>query len=382
MRIGRRAYGVARDDDSAGAVHFDAEGQVVGQVDVDDRPASRRDLDATAGMPVEQFQLSATTAIDLPAGKYRFFAKADDGVRLYVNGKRAIDYWWVTEPVTHSCELDLEAGLHELKVEFFQGGGPFTLWVWAAPAAEHRSLARGAVELELGAVERDLKARPDDTALLASRAKLLMRASRFDEAAEQYVRLVEREPENHWHGYYRACLLAYLGKSNEWRDHSRLFLKRVSDDNDYPYDVLERATKSALLLPDAERVPELRGLAERARSVGGDHPSWIQPWTHLLMGLAEYRAGRFDDAIGWLEKCRAVSDHPSRTAAADALLAMAHHRLGNPQAARSALTRCAERMEKDLPAANSGDLTDTGTAIENWLIAHVLLREAEALIRK
>jgi hypothetical protein len=103
----------------------------------------------------------------------------------------------------------------------------------------------------------------------------------------------------------------------------------------------------------------------------------------LLKGLAESRAGRYEQAAGWLEKCRTSQpDVPAaRTIAADAYLAIARHGLGQEQEARTALERAGRRAGKDLPPADSGHLdTEASAGIENWLVAQTALREAEQLV--
>jgi predicted metal-dependent hydrolase len=52
-------------------------------------------------------------------------------------------------------------------------------------------------------------------------------------------------------------------------------------------------------------------------------------------------------------------------------------RLQNPLAARAALHQAAEIIRKELPAADS---VDVGRDWPGWLAAHILLREAQALI--
>ena len=143
---------------------------------------------------------------------------------------------------------------------------------------------------------------------------------------------------------------------------------------------IERTTKPALLLTGGAGldVGELARRAERARQF-----ALHSPWTALLMGLAECRAGRYEQAAGWLEKCRTSQPdaRAARTIAADAYLAIARHRLGQEQEARTALERAVRRAGKDLPPADSGYLdTNAIVGMDNWLLAQTALREAEQLV--
>ena len=67
-----------------------------------------------------------------------------------------------------------------------------------------------------------------------------------------------------------------------------------------------------------------------------------------------------------------------RDAAAYAVLAMAQHRLGHATDAQSALAKAVDLTQTKLPPLDRGNLG------EDWhdvVIAHLLLREAKALIR-
>lgn len=78
------------------------------------------------------------------AGEHTFFAKADDGVRVLVDGKTIVDDW-ESHPATESSgKVTLSAGEHELRVEYFQLRGPAALaFEWQPPGG-----ARGALPTE------------------------------------------------------------------------------------------------------------------------------------------------------------------------------------------------------------------------------------------
>jgi hypothetical protein len=83
-------------------------------------------------IPADNFSARWSRLIDFAeAGDYRFFAEADDGVRLYLDGWRVIDAWH-TEPVTiHSGDFaGLKRGLHTVVVEYFESGAYAHLKVW------------------------------------------------------------------------------------------------------------------------------------------------------------------------------------------------------------------------------------------------------------
>ncbi|MDB4936025.1 MAG: glycoside hydrolase, family 43 [Labilithrix sp.] len=61
------------------------------------------------------------------AGEHAFFVTADDGVRVFVDGKPIIDDW-ASHPATQSTgKVTLDTGEHQLRVEYFQGRGEASL---------------------------------------------------------------------------------------------------------------------------------------------------------------------------------------------------------------------------------------------------------------
>jgi hypothetical protein len=54
------------------------------------------------------------------AGKYTFYLKSDDGSKLYIDGKEVIDNDGKHRMDEDSKEIELTAGDHELKIEYFQ----------------------------------------------------------------------------------------------------------------------------------------------------------------------------------------------------------------------------------------------------------------------
>jgi hypothetical protein len=82
--------------------------------------------DAWPGTDVsEQFYIRWNGVIKIPKdGKYTFYCESDDGSRLFIDGKQAVDCGGL-----HGMEekggdaVELKAGNHDLKAEFFENGG-------------------------------------------------------------------------------------------------------------------------------------------------------------------------------------------------------------------------------------------------------------------
>jgi len=74
------------------------------------------------GLPNSYYAAVAEGSVKLPKGKYSLEMTSDDGVRVYVDGKRVIDNWTWHGPTLDKAEVQL-SGLHKLRVEYFQIDG-------------------------------------------------------------------------------------------------------------------------------------------------------------------------------------------------------------------------------------------------------------------
>lgn len=72
----------------------------------------------------DQFAIRFTGLIRVPKdAKYKFFTNSDDGSRLFIDGKQVVDNGGLHGMEEKEGEIDLKAGDHEIKIEFFQNGG-------------------------------------------------------------------------------------------------------------------------------------------------------------------------------------------------------------------------------------------------------------------
>jgi parallel beta-helix repeat protein len=78
------------------------------------------------GIPADHFATLAEATLDIEAGEYTLTLSSDDGVRLYVDGKKVLDHWDVHEPATDEVRLRL-GGRHQLRIEHFDATGFSTL---------------------------------------------------------------------------------------------------------------------------------------------------------------------------------------------------------------------------------------------------------------
>jgi hypothetical protein len=75
------------------------------------------------GLPVDRFSARFTRTVTLAAGTYRFTARADDGVRVWVDGILRLDKWFDQAPTTYAFDLPLGAGSHTLRAEYYENAG-------------------------------------------------------------------------------------------------------------------------------------------------------------------------------------------------------------------------------------------------------------------
>src|SRR5579862_850210 len=75
------------------------------------------------------------------AGKTSLWTESDDGSRLIIDGKTVVDNGGVHPMTEKSGSADLSAGDHEVKIEFFQGGGGAGVVVsWQPPGGRRQSI--------------------------------------------------------------------------------------------------------------------------------------------------------------------------------------------------------------------------------------------------
>ena len=81
-------------------------------------------------VPADNFSARWTRILVFAEGAYRFNAKTDDGVRLWVDGARIINEWHQEPLATHVGHIWLDSGPHQVRVEYFEGAGNAAIQVW------------------------------------------------------------------------------------------------------------------------------------------------------------------------------------------------------------------------------------------------------------
>lgn len=74
------------------------------------------------GINNDNFSALYTRSDYFRAGNYRFYATADDGIRLYVDNRLLIDSWRVQPATNYFADVNLNEGYHLVRVEYYEAG--------------------------------------------------------------------------------------------------------------------------------------------------------------------------------------------------------------------------------------------------------------------
>ena len=84
------------------------------------------------GLPSDNFSARWTRSLLLDGGEYVFWAKADDGVRVYLDGTLLIDDWRDSSARLIQEQVTLKQGKHSVVIEYYERGGEALVQVgWA-----------------------------------------------------------------------------------------------------------------------------------------------------------------------------------------------------------------------------------------------------------
>lgn len=83
------------------------------------------------GVGNDNFSAHWTGRAHIDAGTYTFIARADDGVRVWLDGNRIIDAWRDQAPTEYRTTRHVSGGMHDVKVEYYEHfGGAVAQFRW------------------------------------------------------------------------------------------------------------------------------------------------------------------------------------------------------------------------------------------------------------
>jgi tetratricopeptide (TPR) repeat protein len=238
---------------------------------------------------------------------------------------------------------------------------------------EIEELFEGSLPTEIGLPSQSVE-------LLHIRGDFRARVGHWQEAEADFSKLIELEPDNHEYYFALAPLLVQLGDLEAYHRLCEQMRKRFgATTNDST--VAQRIGKVCLLLPSSSDLATAGRLADLAANLGQGQIN--EPWCQFTKGLAEYRRGHHGRAVEWMQKVLSIEGQMPHRLRRDAescvILAMAKQQLGQGDQAREALARAVAIAQKEVPTLQIADLTGGWV---DWLIAHILMREAKALIEE
>jgi tetratricopeptide (TPR) repeat protein len=249
----------------------------------------------------------------------------------------------------------------------------------AADDPEAESLRMDILRVQVARLGGEIRALPNNAALLSERGSYYARLGRFREALADRERVVEVDPDDVDARFCAAIGALYLGDVDSYRRQAARMMELYRDRSEP--DPLERAAKIYLLSPPAGADAGATAAAAvemTERAMAANHPPDRIGWYELSNALALYRAGRLDACVKGLEKVKAdvrnvsFGDRRYPEGTTLALSALAHHALGHAEAARQSLAD-AEELNKAMPQPGESDL---GYGPDNWAVFQILLREA------
>jgi hypothetical protein len=82
-------------------------------------------------LPADNFSVSWTRRLNFPEpGQYRFRVEADDGVRLWIDGKLVLDAWHDGHS-TYEADVNLISGAHDVRLDYYEHlGGALVQMSW------------------------------------------------------------------------------------------------------------------------------------------------------------------------------------------------------------------------------------------------------------
>jgi WD40 repeat protein/serine/threonine protein kinase/tetratricopeptide (TPR) repeat protein len=219
--------------------------------------------------------------------------------------------------------------------------------------------------------------RPKDPQPWLARVNYYAPRKQWKKAAEALAKMVQLAPDDTLYWIQLAPLYLELKDVESYRRVCGEMLKRFGESDQLV--TCRRTAMTCLLVADAG-VDRQLPLQLADRGVAGSGSQTNDKWFPLVKGMADYRAGQFASAIGWLEKSLTPgAENIYLDGTAYLFLAMAHHGLRHGEEAQQALNKARYLMNERFPKADRGQTL--GAAWAEWLRFHIVRREAEALVK-
>jgi serine/threonine protein kinase len=378
----------------------------IGQQD----PPRPRALEPRVPRDLETIVLKATEKE--PARRYSSAQELADDLRRFLEDRpvrarrtSAVEQGW------RWCRRNpLVAGLLAALVLVFTGGFAAVSWKWreAEQAREQEGQARREADARAERIRRDLEglqtvyrclesadlhahngrwaaaeadytqavqARPDIASPWNERGVFYTRVGLWDLAAADFAESFRlQEPATSYGWQRHAMMRAYVGDITGYRAACARMLEHFRGSADA--GAWTQIVDACLYWPGAVPEPaELLPLAERT-----DGEFLHGAWKLFLLGEAHYRAGHYRQAVGLLRDSLAADPRWQDRIVNYPVLAMAHHRLGQPREARQALDDAARAYEEWIQSLSKLYPDLRSIQWGGWVGFQVHYREARLLL--
>jgi tetratricopeptide (TPR) repeat protein len=319
--------------------------------------------------------------------RIRLWAQAITGAEMVVTGAELEDV-----EVVHN--LDARTWQERIRRMQDLGGSPLTPMAESAgpPKVSAEAILWHEQKAEASKQERHwfavafhlnrlLAAGPGTATLYERRGLAYCGLGQMEKAAADFARAVDLQPGECLFAFEHAGASALAGDADGYRRACTRLLERFGQSKD-PW-VTYTVARACLLTPQASTdLARLEKLAARAAAA---LPKMA--WSRHTLGLASYRAGRFDEAVRQFKDSMQVDPKWQAQPANWLGLALAHHRLGQVAEARRWLDKADRWGEPDKGGRSSEgagnarprDVYDLHP--HDVMACQLLRRELDALMR-
>ena len=197
----------------------------------------------------------------------------------------------------------------------------------------------------------------------------------WDRAVDSYARSFTRGPTESGHFWFEYAALSLL--SGDRPGYVRTCARMIEQCGKAGGPRSSHVAHTCTLAEGAVADASLPGrLAEKELKDFGR-----EFWSLTEQGALAYRAGRFKQAASFFEQSLRADSKPGRAVLNWLWLALANQRLGKGDEARRWLNKAQSWLDQYRDGMPARGEAEFGLHLHNWLEAHVLRREAEALIQ-
>ena len=233
---------------------------------------------------------------------------------------------------------------------------------------------KGRLEEAIDHLQQAVNIEPESASAQVGLGHTVAAVRQWDQGAVGYARILTRGQTDDGHPWFEYAALSLL--SGDRPGYVRACAHMIERCGKAGGPRAYHVARACTLAPDAVADASLPGrLAEKELK-----DSARAFWSLTEQGALAYRAGRFQQAVPFFEQSIQAEPRPGRAVLNWLWLALANQRLGKGEEARRWLNKARAWLDQFRDGMPARAEEEFGLHLHNWLEAHVLRREAEALI--